>query len=287
MNDPFAAFITEAESQISSNLSSDPSNKDDFQTSNEAPQELKDDKNSGDLLITGCTDWDGMTGSNPVGLDFPHHIKLKSSVHGIFSSSSSCHLFITLTSGELYSMGKNSNGQLGLRDVVTRTYPIKVNLPINLKILKLSTGKSHSLLLFENGELWGCGSNTFGQVGLGEGANSKDFPAFTKIPDANSVRDIACGYEHSLYCTADGKLYAFGHPQYGQLGFGDNGEHIKEGKRGIQFACVTKPKQVKLFCVKDKKGKMEKEMNANEVKVREVAAGKNHSMCLEEVNHTE
>lgn len=37
------------------------------------------------------------------------------------------------------------------------------------------------------------------------------------------MRDIACGWEHSLVCSKNGTCYSFGHPMYGQLGHGTTG----------------------------------------------------------------
>ena len=42
--------------------------------------------------------------------------------------------------------------------------------------------------------------------------------------------DIACGHEHSVACDANGRAWAWGHPNYGQLGTGSNGSFIKVRK---------------------------------------------------------
>lgn len=237
----------------------------------------------GDLLITGCNDWENMTGAKPNGYDIPHLIRLKSPVSKVYSSSSSFHLFLTLSSGELLSLGKNSNGQLGVGDQSTRLWPTEVKLETASKVIKVATGKCHTLLVTASGELFGCGANNFGQLGLGEGTKlCQDSLCFKKIPSATSVRDVACGADFSLFCTHDGSLYSFGHPEHGQLGHGSNGEYIKESKKGVQYAFVTKPKQVRVFCAKDSRGKPTGDILAMSVKVRAVAAGKNHAMCMEE-----
>jgi alpha-tubulin suppressor-like RCC1 family protein len=129
---------------------------------------------------------------------------------------------------------------------------VKIALPS--KVVKVATGKCHTLLVLENGELYGCGANNYGQLGLGEGTKaSQDSLVFKKIPTVTSVRDAACGADYSLFCTQDGQLFSCGHPEHGQLGLGSNGEYIKEAKRGIQYAFVTKPQQVRMFCTKDSK----------------------------------
>ena len=172
---PFSTFLEEAGAAICD----DPSGKQDenlredvspitkaTSTTEISPSLSQTVPTSGDLLITGCNDWDGMTGSKPIGYDIPHLIRLKAPVSRVFSSSSSCHMFITLNSGALYSMGKNTSGQLGLGDKLTRSWPTEVKLDTSSRVMKVATGKSHSILVFEDGEIFGCGANNFGQIGV-------------------------------------------------------------------------------------------------------------------------
>lgn len=295
--DPLKAFLEEAES--STMIGSAAVSEQTESTAVEAPanqEEVKEEavtapvpaKQYGDLLISGCNDWDSMTSSKPFGLEVPHLIRLKAPVSRVFSSSSSCHLFLTLNSGELYSFGKNSNGQLGLGDKTTRIYPtqVKVSDFSKYRVVKVATGKTHTLLVMSDGEIFCCGANNFGQIGMGDGKSQKDDKdQFKMIPFGLPVRDIACGEHHSLFCTRDGQLYAFGHPEFGQLGFGTTGMVHKEGTKrgGLQFQFVSKPQRVNVFCTKDARGKLTGEVPSMSVKIRAVAAGKNHSMCMEEV----
>lgn len=75
-----------------------------------------------------------------------------------------------------------------------------------------------------------------------------------------------------------------GHPSYGQLGNGTTGEFIKEGGKGaaLQFSFVGVPHLVRTFVVKDSHGRVKDEYSSNAVKVVKVAAGKNHSVCVED-----
>jgi Regulator of chromosome condensation (RCC1) repeat len=216
----------------------------------------------GDLLITGCNDWDNMTSREASGLEVPHLIRLKAPVSRVFSSSSSCHLFLTLNTGDLYSFGKNSNGQLGLGDKITRIYPtiVKVSEFSKYRVSQVASGKNHTLLVMSDGEIFACGANNFGQCGLGDGKSQKeDQNKFKVIPFGFPVREAACGENHSIFCTRDGQLYTFGHPEFGQLGHGTNGIFHQEGggkRGGLQHKFIAKPQKVNVFCTKDAKGKL-------------------------------
>jgi alpha-tubulin suppressor-like RCC1 family protein len=178
---------------------------------------------------------------------------------------------------------------LGTGDIVSYQYPVEVPLSALFSsgtvISKIATGRSHTLILLDNGDVYGCGSNAVGQLGLGDSKTAlRDALRFVKIPSLTGIRDISCGHEHSLACDRSGRLFTFGHPQYGQLGHGTDGSFIKDGGKGaaMQFRSVFLPRQVEKFVVKDTHGKLVSEAFAADVNIRLVAAGKNHSICVEE-----
>jgi alpha-tubulin suppressor-like RCC1 family protein len=242
----------------------------------------------GHLLMAGCNDWDNATSKSPQGLDGPHKIVLDRPVVDAFSSSSSMHEFVLAADGSLFAVGRNDHGQLGTGDNVTRTTPVLVNLKHSSRIKKVSTGRSHSLILFEDGEVWGAGASNFGQIGMG---NSKlamrDALHFVKVPFPDSLisaTDIACGYDFSLICCVHGCVFSSGHPEYGVLGHGTNGEFIKDGGKGaaVQYSCEYTLKKIESFVTKDSHNKIVNVLPASAVHIRAVAAGKNHALCLED-----
>lgn len=239
---------------------------------------------SGTLLIAGCHDWENSTSKTAQGLDGPHIIDLGCPVFKCFSSSSSCFSFFLLSDGRLFGIGSNSHGQLGVNDHTTRNRPCQIPTDkFPSSIVKIATGKHHSLLLLSNGDVYAAGSNAFGQCGLGSGTKvAQDFTSFTKIPQLSDVRDVACGWDHSIVCDAAGKVFTFGHPLYGQLGNGTTGEYIKEGGKGaaVQFNCVCTPYHVRTFLIKDSHGRIKDEISSDSLKFVKVAAGKNHCICV-------
>ena len=177
----------------------------------------------------------------------------------------------------------------GTGDIVSYQYPVELPLSalfaVGSVVAKIATGRNHSLILLESGDVYGCGANSVGQLGLGDSKTAiKDALRFVKIPSLVGIRDISCGHEHSIACDRNGRLYTFGHPQYGQLGHGTDGSFIKDGGKGaaMQFKSVFLPRQVEKFVTKDTHGKLVSETPAANVNIRLVAAGKNHSVCVEE-----
>lgn len=244
----------------------------------------------GILLITACNDFENMSSKQATGLDVPHSMLLKAKFVKSYSSSSSMHSFSVTDDGKIYAMGRNDRGQLGLGHQTLVNYPVLMqnfSAAPGVSVKKIACGRSHSLFLMSNGEVYGCGCNEQGQLGLGESKTAlKDSLRPVKLPFSSSaeIRDIACGHDHSLACDSNGRALTFGHPEYGQCGFGSNGSFIKDGGKGanVQYRYIRSPRMIELFVVKDARGKVDDQLPAVAVFVRAVAAGKNHSMCLED-----
>ena len=243
----------------------------------------------GTLVISGCIDWDkplGSKGNDTIGLDEPSIIKFHQPVIKSFSSSSSFHFFIQLLDGSIYGMGRNTNGQLGCNTKITQNVsPILIDIPEKSKVIKISTGSKHSLMLLANGFVYASGANDVGACGLGgQKSNIKDYLKFTKIESLKNIIDISCGSEFSLVVSSDGSLYSFGHPEGGQLGLGSNGEFIaKAGK--VSYTYVTTPTLITKFISKEvvfgSNQPKVKEIN-EKIKIVKVACGRNHCLALED-----
>ena len=78
------------------------------------------------------------------------------------------HTLVSMKSGMCWSFGSNSEGQLG-----AGRGPEWSHTPVPWEgvaggVAKLVAGAAHSLALSHEGAVWGWGSNTEGQLGLGE-----------------------------------------------------------------------------------------------------------------------
>jgi alpha-tubulin suppressor-like RCC1 family protein len=227
-----------------------------------------------------------------------------------YSSSSSLHQFLLMNDYSVYAMGRNDHGQLGCGDLKTSDYPLNIKVHTTIPpqiqshhpivINKIATGRSHSLFLFNNGQLYGCGANNYGQLGLGATATAMADSTRLKLITFNTTNnsnngngsnnstagvikiiDIACGYDFSIAVDDHGVCYTFGHPEYGQLGHGTDGKFIKAAGKE-QFTCVYTPKRIEKYVVKDNHNKLVQEIPYHSIHIRAVAAGKNHAIVLED-----
>jgi len=78
-------------------------------------------------------------------------------------------------------------------------------------------------------EVFSWGSDLNGQLGLGlMGGNSNTLQPTPKYCTYGiTIKEIACGEDHSAFITQDNFLYSIGNNQYGQLGIGDSSVKFK------------------------------------------------------------
>ena len=73
-------------------------------------------------------------------------------------SCGGAHTLALTESGNVFSWGWNSLGQLGINNKTNQNIPIKVNLSNGVIIKSISCGYEHSLLLSTDGEIYAFGS---------------------------------------------------------------------------------------------------------------------------------
>lgn len=125
--------------------------------------------------------------------------------------------------GTVWACGSNTTGELGSGTPgAPESTPVQVNGLSN--IIAIAAGGEHSLFLKNDGTVWACGSNAYGELGLG----TSDFSAHvtvTQIPALSNIVSIAAGGNvgntgHSIFLKNDGTVWACGSNIYGGLGDG-------------------------------------------------------------------
>ncbi|CAM4448844.1 MAG: hypothetical protein LEGION0398_MBIBDBAK_01452 [Legionellaceae bacterium] len=128
---------------------------------------------------------------------------------------------ILRTTKGIYACGSNHLFQLGLgKKEAVYTFK-KISFPKDSgTVTTVVAGEAHTLFLTENG-LFGCGDNSYGQLGLGREIKSALTPMKINFPaeDIPKITHISTGAAHSLIATSD-KLFVCGYNEYGQLGLG-------------------------------------------------------------------
>lgn len=141
-------------------------------------------------------------------IEIPH-----SQLYYVAVSYGSDHIVALNAFGIAYGFGSNCNGQLGFR---TGRYPW-VKKPRRIRVLRditmVSCGSEFTLFLDRDHRAWSCGTNSEGQLGLGDKIE-RYVP--TLIPDLEDIQSISAGFAHSLVLDSHGQVYSF--DSNGQLG---------------------------------------------------------------------
>ncbi|HBF4443242.1 TPA: hypothetical protein KON86_002874 [Clostridioides difficile] len=95
------------------------------------------------------------------------------------------------------------------------------SLPFD-NIKKMSLSSTHSILILENGDVYGCGSNQFGELAINK-SELTTTSEFIKI-NLTNVIDVACGDNFTYFLKDDGTLFSVGKNSEYQLGIGHNDE---------------------------------------------------------------
>jgi len=137
------------------------------------------------------------------------------------------HSMASTQAGQVYAWGANRNSQCGVKpskEPPTITIPQRVrfdHIDSNIRIEKIAAGRSHSVVLDQNGQVYAFGANQYAQCGAltrrkGGIAPPKHVEALTRV----RIVGISAGDAHTLTLTGGGRVFSFGAGSEGQLGIG-------------------------------------------------------------------
>ncbi|AYV82524.1 MAG: chromosome condensation regulator RCC1 [Hyperionvirus sp.] len=146
--------------------------------------------------------------------------KIRGIPKNIVEVISNCHrTIIRLDDGTLMGCGYNEYGQLGMEPCIQRNVFREIGgIPKN--ITKVICGALHTIIVLTDGTLMTCGSNGYGQLGLGDRVNRYSFEKIKGI-DKNIV-EVTCGEYHTMIRFGNGTLMVCGSSSWGILGTEDN-----------------------------------------------------------------
>ena len=138
-------------------------------------------------------------------------------------------LFAT-SSGEVWGMGLNENGELGNGSTgYATTSPQRAQLPNGVSakyVYNTSTGTAVSsdttLIITTTGAVYGMGSNHYGQLGNGANNDINPIPVPMDVFDGINTKaiDVLTGLGTSIILSTTGQYYTVGYNAFGQLGNG-------------------------------------------------------------------
>jgi alpha-tubulin suppressor-like RCC1 family protein len=187
---------------------------------------------SNDCQISNYDEWDNMCIPT---LQEIHSINDVKQVN--FYSSST---FILKNDGTVWVCGQNYSGFFGFGNRLDIRNKF-VQIPGATNIKKICVNSACLFLLKNDGTVWVCGQNGYGQLGLG---HTNIIDVITQVPNI-VAKDICCGREHALILKEDGSIWTCGNNYNGQLGYGDT---ITIPSKNV-FTKVTNVSEVKeIYC---------------------------------------
>lgn len=124
---------------------------------------------------------------------------------------------------EIWGFGSNNFNQLGDCEKSTLS-PVRLFRSLR-NIKKLACGNNYTMMLTEEGHVYGVGKNTYYQIGADETYLPNQTPHWVESLKDKHIIQIACGEEHTICVSNEGKVYGFGRNNYYQLG---NIKHLSQ-----------------------------------------------------------
>ncbi|XP_018311637.1 RCC1 and BTB domain-containing protein 1 [Mycetomoellerius zeteki] len=150
-----------------------------------------------------------------------------------------CNHSIALTeSGEVYAWGVHEDEEEEEEEVQEeeqeqekektdkQTTPMQFDILVKKKVVHISCGAAFTVVIIDNGEVYGWGNNRYGQLGVGD-MEDRTTPCQVDSLIGTVIVQVVCGDRHTLALTDKGDLYAWGNNYYGQLGIGNKTHSVK------------------------------------------------------------
>lgn len=167
--------------------------------------------------------------------------------------------------GSVYSWGRGRRGQLGFPDLAVDKIeqPRRLNFFKSMTIVDADCGSNFTAFLTLEGELYACGGNSFGQLGLGFTSEAVFMPGRVHLQPPGQLLEpeqqpwlpktgrkkprrssawirrrrgmvvrISCGQTHMLALDGEGTAYSWGKADFGAL-----------AQDGVVEGCVPNPQK--------------------------------------------
>lgn len=99
------------------------------------------------------------------------------------------------------------------------------SIPSPKGVIQIACGLRHTILLTESGRLFSFGHGECGRLGLGD-EYTREHPTLLKSLSHYQVSNVACGRDHSVAVTSEGKAFSWGWGEGGRLAVGYEAEMV-------------------------------------------------------------
>lgn len=151
------------------------------------------------------------------------------------------HAAVLTIDGKVLTWGYGASGCLGQESKKSYSHPAAINSIFNKNMIYLECGAYHTASVSSAGELWTWGRGDVGQLGLPNKKLLKDEVGLcalrpTRVKWILNVCSVACGEAHTLVLNNEGKIFAFGWDEDGQLGVENAEKEVKLKKKAVKVA---------------------------------------------------
>ena len=160
------------------------------------------------------------------------------------------HSVVLTDTGALYATGKNTYKQLANGNTQSSSKLVLMDTATNITsgtVVKVDCGERHTMVLTNEGQVYGGGSCYYGQLGINATGVNKSLFVKTWLTNADgnvlnevsgTVTDIACGFYNSYILTDTGNVYSCGRNDFGQIGNGVGGTSTSKFPK-LQLVTIT------------------------------------------------
>ncbi|XP_078789792.1 retinitis pigmentosa GTPase regulator b isoform X2 [Oryzias latipes] len=143
------------------------------------------------------------------------------------------HTALITENGRLFMFGSNNWGQLGLGSKLTVNKPTCVKALKSERIKLVACGRNHTLICTAKGQVYACGGNSEGQLGLGDWEEKTSFQRVEFFDSQGAIQMLAAGSNTSAALTVSGKLFMWGDNSEGQIGLGKESQASSPQEVGV------------------------------------------------------
>ena len=130
-----------------------------------------------------------------------------------------------ISEGKLYGSGSDYAGQMGNSQSGSGNYvtsPVQIGSELGT-IEKVAAANGVLYFITSDGKLYGCGSNTYGQMANGQSGSGNYVTSPVQIgSELGTIEKVACTNNNVFFITTDGDLYGCGRNSQNQLGSGSS-----------------------------------------------------------------
>ena len=185
-------------------------------------------------------------------------------IRKVITGCNSNHILAITMDSKALVWGRNEDAQLGLGDFTNRYHPTHVQDVANA--VDGCCGMGHTMILTRDHAVYAAGRNDNGQCGVGR--TSKHVTGYKPVVGGIVAVNCSAGRNFSIIIDSNGRVFAMGCPDHGQLGNNTDGRMLERAGK-ITFRNESSPIPVS-------------SPDIIGIKMAKAACGANHTCTMDE-----